>query len=363
MSLSKELNTYLNKLLSEDDQNNKSSMKGVRSLKAKSSFRKDLNALLADSMEAITSDDFISVLGKDCMTHLAFFSTIYPLLDTFSKFKPFQKTIKNIQITDDQYSSIANPDSEVSISFFNFHFFYDLKLAEGKTLAQIVSGLDFFNDRIKNLHENALQILKIGMESRIGLYEYFEIEEGENENFVILKEIITGKKFRIEENFFEFCEEGDVYLLRLTPSYHNKKNYISHIAPCLIADFDQKKWVQYFKRQGIVKGDPKCEEKLAAHFKEHKDLNYWHEYVDNAYIGNLNEDFFILMGIPDQPKTLPRISSFHDITKIEKILRDVASRVYSPRPYLEGPTSPQALKQFIIEDLISSIPEEDDEEI
>jgi len=214
-----------------------------------------------------------------------------------SQLPEMKKYAKIVAKAEDEYLPSGPPMSPLTTSFFTTWAFYDLRFDGTDTLA---SCLIDAND-VVCMNPDQLDALKRLAASRMGIYEHV----GMDGPHVRLRELVTAADYTCHSTSGYRGKSGELWYVRLLPPLlpDLARYHIVFTTPyILMANKDD--WMQFLQRamMQFKSGD----ERQALHqlVKHGPDLNYWNEFVFNAYHHHQSDAIF-LAGIPDLKATLP----------------------------------------------------------
>jgi hypothetical protein len=224
------------------------------------------------------------------------YSIIQNLLSYFveelSIHKEFEEYYDKIEIVEDEYMPSFPPGSPLTGSYFTYWAFCDLRFGKEKeTIITIFSdlGIEF------NFDEIVMKGLSNLNTSYMGFYRHM----GFDDDLIILKDLLTDKEFCC------ICTSGykgrkdEIWYIRVVPNLDKVYDYqITLTTPYVIIKYTEKDWLDFFQRQGVIKGGIGYQEKYSDFMKYNIDFRYWHNYVMDGYF-NHRPDCIYLTGIPD----------------------------------------------------------------
>jgi len=190
------------------------------------------------------------------------------------------------------------PVSPITNSYFTMWTFYDFGFGKpketiGNILLQVAEPLGF--------PDNWIPILKIQMNSHMGIYEHCGFEDDK----ILLQDIITGNQCKCICPSGYSGNQGELWFTRLVSSPHSILDYaVAFTTPYVLQNHGKAEWLKFFARNRIKSNDKNLERKYKAFMKQGNSLRYWHNYILDAYNG-YKQDVIFLTGIPDRKDTLP----------------------------------------------------------
>jgi len=212
--------------------------------------------------------------------------------EEFSITKEFNEYYDIVVEIEDDFMPSGPPMSPLTASYFTFWCFCDLRFGKEKESV----GTIFYD--LANEHKFDELLLKSIQNLNLS-YMGFYVHNGFDNDFILLKEIMTNKEFRCICPAGYKGKKGEIWFVRIVPNIDNIYNYQIIInTPYVIIKYNEKDWIKYFQRQSISKEDINYSEKLYQFLKYNSDNNYWHNYIMDAYV-NFSTDRIYLTGIPD----------------------------------------------------------------
>ena len=215
-----------------------------------------------------------------------------------SQLPEMKKFTKIVAKAEDEYMPSGPPMSPLTLSFFTTWAFYDLRFDGTDTLA---SCLIEAND-VVCMYPDQLDALKKLNDSRMGIYEHV----GFDGPHLRLRELITNDQFACHNASGYRGEQGELWYVRLLPpllpelaTYH-----IAFTTPYILIGNGKDEWTHFLRRNMVrLKADDE-QSSLYQLLKYGLDLNYWNEFVFQAFHHHDAQAIF-LTGIPDLRGTLP----------------------------------------------------------
>ncbi|MDP1836172.1 MAG: hypothetical protein Q8K75_09660 [Chlamydiales bacterium] len=167
-------------------------------------------------------------------------------------------------------------------TFFDFWSFFDAQVGNtGETLATVVR-----ETAISDGNEIGIDILNIGINSRMGLYQYKSSEEGT----LLLEELVTGEQVHIASAYPG--QEGEVWFIRTLPPLDHPVVHTLVTEPFVFSP-EQLPAVKQFATT-IAKGST---ENYTNFLKHGPTPSYWLDYL-NEVPKVEDESGIILLGHP-----------------------------------------------------------------
>lgn len=213
------------------------------------------------------------------------------------------------EAADDEYLPKGPPVSPLTRSYFTCWGFFDLcvglcKESLGVVVTEVCKEL--------KADQSLIQTFEIMQASRMGLY----VHAGFSEDFVRLREFITGKQLEVKVISGYKGHPGEIWLARLLPPPYPLYGLDYHIVfttPYVIGTNqdsvffllgDEQGWEDYFARTLRKVGARERIEAYQQLMKYGLSRHYWNEYIFEAYV-NFTHDSVILTGFPDIPLSRP----------------------------------------------------------
>lgn len=204
-----------------------------------------------------------------------------------------------ISAAQEQYMPSWPPMSPISESHFGTWAFFDLALGEAReTLGTCILALA----PALRLPGDVVRLIGTLQHSRLGLF----VHEGNvNRGSFILREMMTGERFRAVCPSGYVGRAGEQWLVRLLPppSSHFEE-YVAFTSPYIIELPGESEWRSFFHRT-IPK--TKLDDDKAAYeslMKYGLSLNYWNEYIFEGYWQH-SDHMIALLGVPDIEASRP----------------------------------------------------------
>lgn len=199
---------------------------------------------------------------------------------------------KILAAAEDRYLPSGPPFSPLTASYFFFWSTFDAAIGSRKeTLGTCVIAL------LKQLGNNPdfVRLVEIMQHSRMGLYEH----QGVENECVWLRELVTGVDARCLVPAGRLGKAGEVWLARrLPPPSAEFRDSIVITTPYVIVHPPAPDWHAFLER---TLPKLKCSSPYEAYDRLMKyglSLNYWNEYLLEAYAGVETSAVF-LRGLPD----------------------------------------------------------------
>ena len=249
------------------------------------------------SIEQLQTHDSLTAMYINSQNHLSV------LVEMFAEFPNFKNLIKRNLKAEDKYMPSYPPMSPVTNSHFFCWSIFDLMTGGAKKESFCTVVIDY----CKSINFDAMQIeiYEIFQQSYAGIY----IQEGFDETFVYLREIITNKKITTKVASQYTGNTGDVWYARVLPPLFGLYDYsvvfgTPYILSNHLSSNIEDEWLNYFKRQLSISSNINTGKSYQEFMKFGKNDDFWMEYITLAYLGFTSESIS-LGGIPDIPSSLP----------------------------------------------------------
>lgn len=221
----------------------------------------------------------------------AFFAEQISLLDELT---PFYRIVG---AAEDEYLPEGPPMSPLTRSYFTMWTLFDLRFGpDNETIGTCL--LDTGGDL--GMTEMMLTLTRLLQTTRMGIYE----QTGHNGSSVQLKELITGNQCDCRVPAGYLGAQGELWYVRLAPPVATGC-HVALTTPYILTGATRADWIAYLSKQLLEAGDRQA----ALHdlLKYGPDLNYWNEFVFQAYHHHQKEAIF-LAGLADVKGSLPHAS-------------------------------------------------------
>ena len=232
------------------------------------------------------------------------------LVEQISQLPMLDKVSEALSTIELDYAPCFPPESPLTTSYFSCWqmFDYTFSGAKKESLASVAIDLSIS----LNVESELIAIYESLLNSRMGIY----VHEGESNGFILLREMITDKLYKVVSATGYPGRQGEVWYVRLlsSPLLDEVIDYsITFTTPYILGSlsfsnghepFTEKEWRAYFQR--VLPRLNKADTIVAYEqlMKYGLVTNYWNEYIFLAYV-NYETDRIFLEGIPDMPATLP----------------------------------------------------------
>ncbi len=249
------------------------------------------------SIEQLQKHDPLTAIYINSQNHLSV------LVEMFSEFPSLKNLIRrNIQ-ADDKYMPSYPPMSPVTNSHFFCWSVFDLMTGGAKKESFCTVVIDYCKSI--NFDPFQIEIYEIFQQSYAGIY----IQEGFDDTFVYLREIVTNKKITTKVASLYTGNTGDIWYARVLPPLFGLYDYsvvfgTPYILNNQMSTNTEREWLDYFNRQLSIDNNINSEKSYQEFMKFGKNDDFWMEYITQAYLGFTSESIS-LGGIPDIPASLP----------------------------------------------------------
>lgn len=249
------------------------------------------------SIEQLQKHDSLTALYINAQNHLSV------LMEIFAEMPVLKNIVKHIMLAEDKYMPSYPPASPVTGSHFYCWSAFDLMIGGVKK----ESFCTVISDYCKSIKFDPMlvEIFENFQQSYCGIY----IQEGINDDFVILREIITNKEVTVKVASGYTGKVGEIWYARVMPPLFDLSDYsVVFGTPYIISEVFgrniQTEWLGYFERQLSISQNINKEKSYQDFMKFGRNKDFWMEYITLAYLGFSSESIDI-GGIPDIPESLP----------------------------------------------------------
>jgi len=291
------------KLINKTSQHIKSAVVDLNAWKIGNSMADHYQAQVADR-ERLADYDPLQALFITAQHQLSI------LVEQISQLPMLDKVSETISAIEFDYAPSFPPESPLTSSYFTCWSMFDYTFSGAKkeSLASVAIDLSIS----LNVETDLIAIYESMLNSRMGIY----VHEGESNGFILLREMITDKLYKVVSGTGYLGRKGEVWYVRLlsSPLLDEVIDYsITFTTPYILGSlsfsnghepFTEKEWRAYFQR--VLPRLNKANTIVAYEqlMKYGLVTNYWNEYIFLAYV-NYETDRIFLEGIPDMPATLP----------------------------------------------------------
>ena len=209
---------------------------------------------------------------------------------------------------EDLYMPSGPPMSPLTRSYFSCWGFFDLCAGiKRESFGTITVDLC----RSLGVDQGLIAIFECMQNSRMGFY----VHEGISEQYVFLRELITGKRIKAIVPSGYRGNPGEIWFVRVMPEPFHELAYgysVVFTTPYVILEMkksnfissSEEDWVLFFERN--LEKTKVNNRKDAYEFlmKYGLDRHYWNEYIFEGYVNHQHE-MIMLAGFPDIPLSKP----------------------------------------------------------
>lgn len=230
------------------------------------------------------------------------------IVEQLSELPMCAKLAKAHADAEDEYLPSGPPMSPLTGSYFFCWAVFDSCVGKAKeTMGTVAIDVG----RRLGMEWSLLRLFEHMQDSRMGFY----IHEGTSGPHVLLREFITGKKHRCIVPAGYTGMAGEIWFVRVLPEpFESVPMGYSLVfnTPYVLATkkngrymtADASEWQAFFDRTLPKTGIQDSRKAYADLMKYGLSLNYWNEYVFEAYVNN-RSDMILLAGFPDVPSSRP----------------------------------------------------------
>lgn len=250
----------------------------------------------ADPFEKMTGLPFSEMVEETNLSyamHMGILITLTQLMSVILEHEAMNNFASVINKTFKKYAS--KKDKSISPIFISLWSLYDARVPQDEgTFARLLLELreDF------SLDNEIVQIIKLSSPSYPMIYQYLGLEKG----LVILKDIITDKIYHVYHADYHGAI-GEIWYARLLAPINNHDPYVTLSPPYIFKNEQESDWLEYLQNHGITKRDPHVRIKLENYMKYGPSLNYWHDYLIQAFEKEIPSQCIYLNGLPEGNKS------------------------------------------------------------
>jgi hypothetical protein len=220
------------------------------------------------------------------------------LLEVLSRLPELEPLAKAIDQVEEEYMPQGPPMSPLTPAHFELWATFDATVDShretlGTCLLDAVTAI--------GMNPKFLRLIRVMQDSYMGLY----VHEGARGPMQMLRELPTGEPLPFVVPTEYTGRPGEVWLARtLPPPSEEFAHGVVFATPYVMRDYGEPEW-QAFLARTLPK--VKAPDERGAYFSLMKwglSLNYWPEYISEAYCGH-EGDVVYLTGLPDVPKSRP----------------------------------------------------------
>lgn len=247
-------------------------------------------------LDDIEDDLSVEIIKSGYEPNLRVYTNCQNLLSVFAEeitlhrdFRSYNKRILNVE---NRYLPSFPPMSPVTNAYFAYWTLCDFQFGKNKeTMTSIFADVG----AVKGFGEEEISVSNALKDSCMKFYLHMGFENG----FLLLKDILTERVSRCISNSGYNGLEGEIWFVRMVPNIDKIHDFqVVLTTPYIILRNSEVDWISFFQRQGIEQGDPEMELKYQRFMKNNPTLNYWMEYLLDAYV-NFKPHSIMLTGIPD----------------------------------------------------------------
>ncbi|HRI08772.1 MAG TPA: hypothetical protein PKW35_13200 [Nannocystaceae bacterium] len=186
--------------------------------------------------------------------------------------------------------------SPLTTSFFTSWAFFDAAANE-ETIGTVILALA----NVLGMHPDMQHLIEQMQRSRMGIYSC----QGEDGEFVGLREFVTGVVFRAITPATTRGRKGEIWYARLLPSpLPDRNEHVVFTTPYVLQEPGSSEWQAYFRR--VLPAGPMQArlDAYARHMKYGPTPTYWPEFVFEGYAGQTS-GAVQLIGLPDLAASRP----------------------------------------------------------
>jgi hypothetical protein len=219
-----------------------------------------------------------------------------------------EKLAKAYGDAEEEYMPGGPPMGPLTTSYFFCWAVFDSAVGKEKeTLGTVAIDLC----RALGTESSLIRLFEHMQASRMGLY----VHEGVVGSRVMLREFVTERRFRCISPAGYMGTPGEIWFVRIVPEpFESPRMGYSLVfnTPYVLGTWkngryrpaDPSDWQAFLDRTLPKTGIQDAQEAYAHLLKYGLSLNYWNEYVFEAYVNN-RQDMILLAGFPDVPSSRP----------------------------------------------------------
>jgi hypothetical protein len=240
--------------------------------------------------------------------------------EQLSEIPELSKLVNSIADAQDEYMPSFPPMSPLAKSYFTCWGFFDLTTGiKRETFGTITIDVC----RALGVDKSLITVFELLQDSRMGFY----VHEGLSGKYVLLREIVTGRRVKALSTSGYMGQTGQIWYARVMPEPFPEMSYDYSVVlttPYVIVEMagnnrfphsNEEEWIAFFERNLHKTGikDPiAAYEFFMKYGLSSQQMNYrrpgmyyWNEYVFEGYVNHQN-DMIILAGYPDIPLSRPQ---------------------------------------------------------
>jgi hypothetical protein len=218
--------------------------------------------------------------------------------EVISELPELEEYYSIVGAAEDEYLPDGPPFSPLTRSYFTTWAFFDVQFGQDK---ETIGTCLLDSNRHLKIRPEMIEIIRQMQSSRMGIYEHYGIFD----SLVILRELVTEEEFYCHVPSGYLGKKGQLWFVRILPPIHHLVDYsVVFTTPYVFVNATKMDWLAFLDRTlPKVKASDK-KEALYILMKYGMELNYWNEYIFQAYYNSLNNVIF-LAGLPDIKESRP----------------------------------------------------------
>ncbi|MBF0429045.1 MAG: hypothetical protein HQL94_09000 [Magnetococcales bacterium] len=256
-------------------------------------------------IKSVKSVDKLIQKGYDPL-HAVYISTqnmvslIAEGISTLPELRPYARIVGKAE---DEYMPDGPPFSPLTRSYFTSWAFFDVQFGpDMETIGSCIKELEL----ILGLPAHMQDVIQMMTSSRMGIYEHC----GHQGSLVLLRDVVDQKIYPCYPSSGYLGKKSQLWFVRLMPPFYEVADYHVVFTTPYVLLSQKSEWESYFSR--VIKkiqqpGPRSLSQSLELLFKQGLDVNYWNEYIFQAYSG-AEHTVIYLAGMPDQPDSMPHSS-------------------------------------------------------
>lgn len=274
----------------------------VRKLDRAVSFQNNVNGLVGVGVDPSTVKNVKQLIDDGLDPLHAAYVAIQNLTSLFAECVSVLPELKAyydiVKPAEEEYMPEGPPWSPLTRNYFTCWSFFDLQFGPdretiGTCFLDVIAHLDYSADMGR--------VLELMQNSRMGIYEHCGNQGGR----VWLQELISQKEYLCYIPAGYSGEKGQHWLVRILPPINDLFDYnIVFNTPYVLMDQTKGDWTAFVKRTLLGMGEVDNSKAFHTLMKYGLEVNYWNEYIFQAYHHNQNDAIF-LTGLPDVKGSLP----------------------------------------------------------
>ena len=218
--------------------------------------------------------------------------------ETITQLPMLDKLTAVVGKAEDAYMPSGPPMSPLTGSYFFCWAVFDAAKGRAKeTIGTCILAVA----RWAGADPELIRIMEIMQDSRMGLY----IHEGSEGDIVHLRELVTGERLPCLSPSGYRGKRDEIWLARvLPPPAPVFQESVVFTTPYVITDPGEREWQAYLEHTLPKARGRDTRERYAYLMKYGLELNYWNEYIFEAYANHQTSVVF-LRGLPDIEESRP----------------------------------------------------------